>query len=72
MILGLIKVKIVEKPSNLIHFDYFSSKAWFFSMICLNFRKDTSKHGVLEFFKARVPYFKGNLFPIKEGVNLLA
>ena len=29
---------------------YFSSKAWFFSMMCLNFRKDTSKNEVSRIF----------------------
>ena len=35
--LDLRKVTIVEKLSNLVHFDYFISKAWFYSMMCLNF-----------------------------------
>ena len=34
--LGLRKVTIVKKLSNLVHFDYFSSIAWFFS-VGLNF-----------------------------------
>ena len=72
--LGLRKVTIVEKLSNLVHFDYFSSKALFFSMMCPDIQKDTSKMKSLEFCKATVPYFKSNLkviySPKKEGVNL--
>ena len=37
VIMGLRIIKFVEKPSNLVHFDYFSIKAWFFSKMCLNF-----------------------------------
>ena len=46
------KVKIVEKPRNLVHFDYLSSKAWFLSMMCLNFRKDTTKIEITRIFQS--------------------
>ena len=65
MVLGLRKVTIIEKLSNLLHFNCFSSKAWFFSMMCLNFRKNTSKNEVYRFFKATVLYFESNLLPQK-------
>ena len=42
-VLGLRTVAIVGKLNKLVHFGYFSLKAWFFSMMYLNFRKDTSK-----------------------------
>ena len=69
MALGL-KVTIVEKLSNLAHFDYFSSKIWFFNMMGLNFRKDTSKSQVSRIFKTTPTCFESNLPPKKEGVNL--
>ena len=49
VILGPKKVKPIEKLSYLVHFDYFSLEAWFFSIMCLNFQKDTLKNKVLNF-----------------------
>ena len=70
VILDLRKVKIVEKLSNLVYFDYFCSKSWFFSMMSLNFRKEHQKMKSLKFFKVTVPHFEGNSLPKKEENNL--
>ena len=57
-------MQIAEKLSNLVHFDYFSSKA-----LCVKiFEKIHQKIKSQEFFKFTVPFWKVIYFP--KGVDL--
>ena len=40
-------LRLLENVSSLVHFDHFSSKAWFFGTIYLNLHKDSSKNASL-------------------------
>ena len=36
-------MQLLNKVSSLMHFDYFSSQAWFFYIVCRRFQKHPSK-----------------------------
>ena len=42
-ILELTNLQLLDKVRSLVHFDYFSSQAWFFCIICRCFQIDPSK-----------------------------
>ena len=37
------KLQLLDKVCSLVHFDYFSSQAWFFCIVSRRFQKDPSK-----------------------------
>ena len=42
-LLDLTNLRLLDKVCSWVHFDYFSSRAWFFCIICRHFQKDPSK-----------------------------
>ena len=43
IILELTNLQLLNEVSSSVHFDYFSSQAWLFCIVCRRFQKDPSK-----------------------------
>ena len=50
ILLDPTSLQVLDKVGFLVHFDYFSKKAWFFGIIDLNLQKDLSKKEDLKIF----------------------
>ena len=50
-LLDLRNLKLLEKVSLLVGFEYFTSKEWLFGIIYLNFQKDSPKNEVAANFE---------------------